>query len=98
MSVGDDAEVFAKLGEVPAGAAEDADFWHGMTGAGNGGVEFAGHGADEGGFAAAVGAEDGDVFAGLDGEVDVVEDNAVAEGYVDVAHVQEVLRTLDRFA
>jgi len=84
VGVGDDAEVFAKLGEVPAGAAEDADFWLGMFGARDGGVEFAGHGADERGFAAAVGAEDGDVFSGLDGEVDVVEDIAVAEGYVDV--------------
>ena len=65
----------------------------GKAGLGDERVEFAVHGADEGGFAAAVGAEDGDVFAGLDGEVDVVEDVAVAEGYVDVSHLQErVLR------
>ena len=57
-----------------------------MTGAGNDGVDFAVHGANEGGFAAAVGSEDGDVFAGGDGEVDVVEDDGVAEGYVDVGH------------
>jgi len=31
------------------------------------------------------------VFAGVDGEVDVVEDVAVAEGDVDVAHSQERL-------
>jgi hypothetical protein len=31
------------------------------------------------------------VFAGLDGEVDVVEDDAVAQGDADVAHVEEVL-------
>ena len=35
------------------------------------------------------------MFAGGDGEVDVVEDDGVAEGYVDVAHSQEVLRTLN---
>ena len=39
------------------------------------GVALAGDGLDEGGFAAAVGAEDGDVLAGVDGEVDVVEDD-----------------------
>jgi len=31
------------------------------------------------------------VFAGLDGEVDVVEDVAVAEGYVDVRHFEKGL-------
>jgi len=93
VRVGDDAEVLPELGEVPAAAAEDADFGEGMVRAGDGGVELAGHCADEGGFAATVGAEDSDVFAGLDGEVDVVEDVAVAEGYVDVSHLQErVLR------
>ncbi len=79
--------MLAELGEVPAGAAEDADF-HAFL---HDGVEFAGHGADEGGFAAAVGAKDGDVFAGLDGEVDVVEDDLVAQGDVDVGHFQEGL-------
>jgi hypothetical protein len=60
-----------------------------MAGAGDEGVELAVHGADEGGFAAAVGSEDGDVFAGAYGEVDVVEDDGVAEGYVDVAHCEK---------
>jgi hypothetical protein len=67
--------------------------WPGSVVSWDDGVELAVHGADEGGFAAAVGAEDGDVFAGLDGEVDVVEDDAVAGGYVDVAHVEEGMRT-----
>ena len=53
------------------------------------GVALAGDGLDEGGFAAAVGAEDGDVLAGVDGEVDVVEDDVVAAGYVDVGQMQE---------
>ena len=79
----------AELGEVPTAAAEDGDFRARQAVLGDERVEFAVHGADEGGFAAAVCSEDGDVFAGLDGEVDVVEDDAVAEGYVDVAHSEK---------
>jgi hypothetical protein len=86
--------MLAELSEVPAGAAEDADGRKNTVSVrsvrGGEGVEFAVHGADEGGFSAAVGAEDGEVFAGADGEVDVVEDDAVAEGDVDVAHDEEV--------
>ena len=63
-------------------------FVSGLTIAGDG-VALAGDGLDEGGFAAAVGAEDGDVLAGVDGEVDVVEDDVVAAGYVDVSQMQE---------
>ena len=90
--VGDDSEMFAELGEIPAGATEDGDFRAGLagfavvSGGGDDGVKLAGHGADEGGLAASIGAEDGDVFAGADGEIDVVEDDAVAECDVDVAH------------
>ena len=93
--VRDGAEVLAEFGEVPAVAAKDGDFRAGLagvgvvSGGGDDGVELAVHGADEGGFAAAVGAEDGDVFTGGDGEVDVVEDDGVAQGDVDVAHVEE---------
>jgi len=79
----------AELGEVPTAAAEDGDFRARQAVLGDERVELAVHGANEGGFAAAVCAEDGDVFAGLDGEVDVVQDDAVAEGDVDVAHIQE---------
>ena len=92
---GDDAEVFAELGKVPAGAAEDEDFRAGLVGVGvvSGGwldgVELTVHGADEGGFAAAIGAEDGEVFAGVDGEVDVVEDYGVSGGDGDVAEVEK---------
>ena len=70
--------MLAELGQVPAAAAEDADFGAGVAGAGDYWIDFAVHGADEGGFAAAVGSEDGDVFAGGDGEVDFVEDDGVA--------------------
>ena len=78
---GDYAEALFELGEVPAFAAEDADLVLVRV---DDGVALAGDGLDEGGFAAAVGAEDGDVLAGGDGEVDVVEDDVVAAGYVDV--------------
>lgn len=87
--------MFAELGEVPAGAAKDLDLGAGLgcvcdvAGGGLDGVELAVHGADEGGFAAAVGPEDDEVFAGLDGEIDVVEDDAVSGGYGDVAEVEE---------
>lgn len=77
--------MLAELGEVPTGAAEDADLHAGDDNV----VDVAGHGADEGGFSAAVGAEDGNVLACADGEVDVVQDEAVAEGDVDLAHVEE---------
>ena len=53
------------------------------------GVDLAGHGEDERGFAAAVGAEDGDVLAGADGEIHVVQDDAIAARDVDVAHFEE---------
>ncbi len=82
---GDYAEALFELGEVPAVAAEDADLGFGL----GDGVALAGDGLDEGGLAAAVGAEDGDVFAGVDGEVDVVEDDVVAAGYVDVGQMKK---------
>jgi len=84
----DDAEVFAELGEVPAGAAEDLDFHAGK----DEGVDFAIHGANEGGFPAAIGAENGYVLACLDVEVDIVEDDAVSEGDVDIGHAEELFR------
>ena len=81
----DHAESFLELGEIPARAAEDLD-----GGAGKGeGVELAGDGLEQGGFAAAVGTEDGNVFAGLDEEVDVAEDRGLAAGYVDVLEVKD---------
>jgi len=95
VGVGDDSEVLAELSELPAAAAEDADLGTGMAGAGDERVEFAGHRADESGLAAAVRAENGDVFAGLNGEIDIVKDDPVAEGHVDTAHVQELVGGLD---
>ena len=88
----DDAEALFKLGEVPALAAEDGDVSTRVVGVGvrpGDGVALAGDGLDEGGLAAAVGAEDGDVLAGGYGEVDVVQDMIVAAGYVDVVEFKE---------
>jgi len=85
--IGDhDSEVAAELCEVPALAAEDAHVHAGD----DHGVDLACHGEDEGGFSAAVGAEDGDVFASADGEVDVVQHDALAARDVDAAHVEKL--------
>ena len=55
------------------------------------GIALAGEGADQRGFAAAIGAEDGDVFAiGDAAEGDVVKDDVVAARDADVAHEKEV--------
>ena len=85
---GDDAEALFELGEIPAGSAEEADAGVRL----NQGVELAGEGFEEGGFAAAVGAQDGEVFAGVEDEVDVVQDGRGATGYVDVGEIDDGLR------
>ena len=59
---GDHAEPLAQLEDVPALAAKDAGA-HSLAGDG---ITLAGHGLDQSGFAAAIGAEDGDVFAARD--------------------------------
>ena len=82
---GHHSEALLEFGEVPALAAEDAD---GRLRLGDG-VALAGDGLDEGGLAAAVRAEDSDVLASVDGEVDVVEDDVFAAGYVYMGQVQE---------
>ncbi len=83
--IGDDAEVAAKLGYVPASATKDAQL-HARL---NQRINLAVEGADEGGFAAAIGAENGDVFARFNVEVNVAEDDGVAQGNVDIAHSEE---------
>lgn len=85
---GDDAEMGAELRDVPALAAEQPQ----LSGGRDDGVALAGNGLDQRGFAAAVGAEDGDVFPVGDAERDVVEDNVVAAGDGDVAHDEEIRR------
>ena len=82
---GDHAEVAAQLGQVPALAAEDA---HPHPGREHG-IDLAGHGHDERGLAAAVGAEDRDVLAGVDLQVDVVQHHPVAARYIDLAQLEK---------
>ncbi len=66
--VADDAEVGAEVEDVPVFLAEDAQAGFGLEQW----IAFARDGFDERGFAAAVGAEDGDVLAGFDGEAEAV--------------------------
>ena len=81
----DHAEVLAQLGQVPAVAAKDADAHSGL----HDGVNLAGDGENQGGLAAAVGAENRNVLAGAEVEVDVVQHNAVAARDVDVSQRKE---------
>ena len=85
----DHAEVAAQFGEVPALPAEDAHDHSRLED----GIELAGDGQNERGFAAAIGTEDGDVLAGADSEIDVVEHDTVAAGDADVAEAKEFRRT-----
>ena len=89
---GDYAQALFEFGKVPALAAEDADAGFRL----DYGVTLAGDGLDESGFSAAVGAEDGDVLAGGDGEGDVVEDGVAAASYVDVLEGEEGWHRLTR--
>jgi hypothetical protein len=84
----DYAEMAAQLGQIPTLAAEDADEHSGL----NDGIELAGHGENERGFAAAVRPENGDVLAGANVEIDVVQNNAIAARDVDRAHFEKGLR------
>ena len=83
--VGDEAEVVAEVKDVPVGSAEDLEGGFGAEER----VAFAGNGFDESGFAGAVGAEDGDVFAGVDCEGEAVKGEAAAAFDEDVFEVEE---------
>ena len=83
---GDDAEVGAQLRNIPALPAKEPELRCGR----DDGVALAGDGADERGFAAAVGAEDGDVLAVGDAEGDSVQDDVVAAGDRDIVHRKEI--------
>lgn len=82
---GDHAEMGAQLRNIPALAPEEEqlrfrrDDW----------IALAGDGFDEGGFAAAIGAENGHMFTVGDAQRDVVEDDVVAACDADVPHEQE---------
>jgi len=87
---GNDAEEVAQLKNVPALATEDFQMgaWRGK------GITFAGYRFDKGGLTAAVGAEDADVFAGVDAQAYVVKGSGRRCGRVEVAaehgHVTKV--------
>ena len=83
---GDDAEVCTELRNIPALAAKEAQ----RSGGRDDGIALAGDGFDEGGFAAAVGAEDSDVLAVGDAERDTMQDDVIAASNGDVAHEEEV--------
>lgn len=81
----DDAEVGAQFKNVPAVLAHDGD---GRTFASER-IAFAGDGLDERGFAATVGAEYADVFAGVDAQSEVVECRQVTANHGDVVQVEQ---------
>jgi hypothetical protein len=81
----DDTEMGAELRDIPALAPEQEQLHFGH----DDGVALAGDGANERGFAAAVGAEDGDVLALLDAEGKIVQDDVVAARDADVLHEEE---------
>lgn len=72
---GDDAQVGAQVEDVPPGLPEDQE--GGLAVRPHQGVVLAGDEADERGFARAVGAQDGQVLAGADLEVQVLQDGLV---------------------
>jgi alpha-L-fucosidase len=85
MVRGDYAEAAAEVFHGPALTAEDA-----QAGArAREGIALAGEDFEQGGFAAAVGAEDDGMFAAGEGEGDVMEDDGVAAGGVEVAEFGE---------
>lgn len=79
---GDDTEMTAQLGEVPAFAAEDAE----VRAFPDERISLAGEGLDQGRFAAAVGAKDSDVLSRPDAERDIVQHDGVAAGDKNILH------------
>ena len=55
------------------------------------GIDLAGDGEDQRGLAAAVGAEDRDMLAGADAEVDVVQHDAIAARHVHVFQLEKLM-------
>ena len=81
----DAPEPLAQREDVPALTAEDAGA-HSFTGDG---ITFTGHRLDQSGFAAAVRAEDGDVFAARDAQRDIVQDDFLAASHRSVLQFNE---------
>ena len=83
----DNSEVLSQFGQVPAIAAKDAHA-HARP---NYGIDLARNGKDQRGFAASIGAKDGDMLTGANGQVDVVEHDAIAARYVDVFESEKLV-------
>jgi len=80
--------MFPQLGQIPAIATENP---HGHAALDHG-IDLAGDGEDQGRFPTAIGPEDGDMLAGADGEVHVVQDDAVASRDVDIPQFEKLIR------
>ncbi len=55
------------------------------------GIDLAGNGQDQRGLAASVGAKDGDMLAGANGEVHVVENDAIAARDVNIPQFEKLI-------
>lgn len=88
----DDTEALAKLGQIPALAPEDANHGRLPVWTDRERVELAGDGLEERGLAAAVGTEDGEVFACMEVEADVVKHGRTAARDVHMLQGKDELR------
>ena len=82
------AKVLAQLGQIPALAAKDA---HPHPRLGDG-IELAGHGQDQRGFAAAVRPQNRHMLPGANGQVHIVQHHAVAARHVHLAQFKKLAR------
>ena len=82
----DNAEMLPQLGQIPAISAKDADP-HARL---NDGVDLACNREDQRGFAASVGAEDGNMLSGTKIEVHIMQNDPVAPGNVDVFEFEKL--------
>ncbi len=79
--------MLSQLGQVPAVAAKNADPHPRL----HDGVDLTSNGQDQGGLAAAVGAQDGDMLTGTEVEVDVVENDTIATRHVYVFQFEKLI-------
>lgn len=86
-TAGHHAEVAAKRGQIPAFAPKDA-YIHSRL---HDGIDLAGDGKDEGRFATAIGAEDGDVLTCSDAQVDIVEHHRLSTRHVYIVQFDKAL-------
>ena len=82
---GDDAQPLAQLENLPAFPAENAHARARLRQ----GIAFTGHGFDQRGLAAAVGAQQSDVLSGGDAQGDIMKHNLKASRYRDIFQFQK---------